>query len=764
MTRNESGDGSTMIPGSATVRWFYACLALASIAVGLPANAEPGPAIQGSRQRIGLVLGGGGAKAAAHVGVIRVLDEMRIPIDCVVGTSMGALVGGTYASGMTAEELETAIRSISWQGTIAFEGKREKVPMRRKLSGVTYSNTLEFGLKNGRITAPAGFINTQNIEQTIQYLVARSRGVTDFDRLPIRYRAIATDMQSGEIAVLSQGDLARAMRASMSVPGVFAPVTIDGHVLGDGGLSRNMPVDIARETCADVVIAVAVPNPVPTPEEMQSPITMMSRTIDVLVGANEKAQLDTLGPDDVKIVVQTGEIGPASFDKVGDAIPVGRAAALEHRAALARYSVPEAEYLAWRESVSRSSRGEVQLAGVTINGLERVNPAYVLDKLGLESGSVVDEATVARHVNDVFALSDFESATYVLSGDPGRPRLDLALAEKSWGPNILRFDVGLYMGTDTNTAFTIGGDFVRTWINDRGGELHGALRFGRTSRFDASLYQPVDTSQTWFVEPGVTVQRSLEDLYADGEAVTRYEFQQAMGYLDIGRVFGTRSELRAGIRAGSQWATRQIAITDFPEIDGEGYGGVSLSYTYDSRDRDALASKGVLTRVNYFRSEENLGAIGHYERIEGTATVAVPVGQNVAYLRASGGSSLDTPLPVYDMFTLGGPISMPGLNLGELRGNSYWSAQASYLQKVADISVLFGHSLYMGAALTAADMSGRIDFLYEQPIYSGAIVLGGRTPLGPLTFSLALTSQDEWQFVFGLGRPIDERTITDPVW
>ena len=753
-----------MIPGSTIARWCCAWLALASAAGGATAHAEPDSAAQGARPRIGLVLGGGGAKGAAHVGVIRVLDELRIPIDCVVGTSMGALIGGTYASGMTAEELETAIRSISWQGALAFEGKREKLPMRRKLAGVTYSNTLEFGVKGGRITAPAGFINTQNIEQTIQYLVARSRGITDFDRLPIRFRAVATDMQSGEIAVLSEGDLARAMRASMSVPGVFAPVTIDGHILGDGGLSRNVPVDIARETCADVVIAVALPNPVPTPEEMQSPITMMSRTIDVLVGANEKQQLDTLGPDDVKIVVQTSEIGSASFDKVNDAIPVGRAAALEHRAELARYSVPEAEYLAWRGSVARTSRGEVQLAGVTINGLERVNPAYVLDKLGLESGSIVDEAAVARHVNDVFALSDFETATYVLSGDPGRPRLDLALTEKSWGPNILRFDVGLYMGTDTNTAFTIGGDYLRTWINNRGGELHGALRFGRTSRFDASLYQPIDTPQAWFVEPGVTAQRSIEDIYADGEAVTRYEFKQATGYFDIGRVFGTRSELRAGIRAGSQWAKRQIAFTDLPEINGEGYGGVSLSYTYDSRDRDALASKGVLTRIRYFRGEENLGAIGHYELIEGTATIAVPVRRNVAYLRASGGSSLDTLLPVYDMFTLGGPISMPGLNLGELRGNSYWSAQASYLQKVADISVVFGHSLYMGLTLTAADMSGRIDFLYEEPIYSGAIVLGGRTPLGPLTLSLALTSQNEWQFVFGLGRPIEERAITDPVW
>jgi NTE family protein len=742
-------------------RFAGALLLLASLAIAVPAEAGPDPADTTSRPRIGLVLGGGGAKGAAHVGVIRVLDEMRIPIDCIVGTSVGALVGGAYASGMTAEELERAIRGISWQGTIAFEGRREKVPMRRKLAGVTYSNTLEFGIKDRRITTPAGLINTQNVEQTIQSLVDRSRGIVDFDRLPIRFRAVATDMQRGEMAVLAHGDLARAMRASMAVPGVFAPVVIDGQVLGDGGLMRNLPVDIARETCADVVIAVALPNAVPTAEEMLSPITMMSRTIDVLVGANEAAQLATLGPRDVGIVI---DIIGSSFDRVGDAIPIGRAAAVARRAELARYSVPEAEYVAWRSSVARKELGEVTLAGVTIQGLERVNPAFVLDKLDLHGGSVVDQAEINRKVDNLFALSDFESARYALSGDLDNPVLDLRLREKSWGPHIVRFDLGLYMGTGANTAFTIGGDYIHSWINQRGGELHGALRVGRTSGLEASLYQPIDTAQTWFVEPGVMAQRSLEDFYIDGNAAARYELEHALAFLDVGRVFGTRSELRAGVRAGAQWALHEIAVPEFPEIHGEGYGGVAVGYTYDSRDREALASRGVVARLNYFRGIEALGAVGHYDRLEATATVAVPIGDNVAYLRASGGSALDTLLPVYDLFTLGGPISMPGLALGELRGSSYWSAQASYLQKVADISPVFGHALFLGATLTAADMSGRVDFERRAPIYSGAIVLGARTPLGPASLSLALTSETSWQLVFGLGRPIEERSITDPAW
>ncbi|MBK7903082.1 MAG: patatin-like phospholipase family protein [Proteobacteria bacterium] len=345
------GNGSTRGFAAILLCAYVTCVAFPALSHAAEITAVEAPAQP--RPRIGLVLGGGGAKGAAHLGVLGVLDEMRIPVDCIIGTSMGALVGGTYASGMSADELETAIRAISWQEAIGRRGLRAQVPMRRKLTSNTYSNSLEFGVRDGRLVAPSGLINTQNVDLTIQYLVGRSRGIAEFDRLPIPFRAVATDMQNGEMVVLDRGDLALAMRASMAVPGVFSPVNIDGRILGDGGLTRNVPVDIARQTCADVVIAVAVPNPLPTAAELRSPLTLMSRTLDVLIGANERQQLDTLGPDDVKIVIEMGDIGSASFDRVNDAIPLGRAAALAHRDALARYAVTEDEYLAWRESASR---------------------------------------------------------------------------------------------------------------------------------------------------------------------------------------------------------------------------------------------------------------------------------------------------------------------------------------------------------------------------------------------------------------------------
>ena len=725
---------------------------------------DPGEATTAHRPRIGLVLGGGGAKGAAHVGVLAALEQLRIPIDCVVGTSMGALVGGTFAAGRTAREVEDAVRAISWQEAIARRGLRSKVPMRRKLSGSVYSNGLEFGLGDGRLITPSGFLSTQNIDLTIQYLVSRSRDIRDFDQMPIPFRAIATDMQRGEMVVLASGDLAQAMRASMAVPGVFAPVTIDGRLLGDGGLTRNVPVDIARETCADVVIAAAVPNPMPDPEDLRSPLTLVARTLDVLIGANERQQLDTLGPQDVKIIIDMGDIGSASFDRVQDAIPLGHAATLARRAELERYALPEAEYLAWRSAHTRQLRESMTLAGVTVQGAQRVNEDFVRHTLGLQAGDVVDNAAIAKRVTSVFALSDFETVGYALSGDPERPTLDVLLQEKSWGPNIVRFDLGFHLGTDENTAFTIGADFLRAWVNERGGEIHGAARIGRTTGLDLALNQPLDAAQRWFVEPGVTLQRSLEDVFADGESIARYRFSHGWGYLDAGRVFGNHTELRAGLRAGGQSVQREIGIPDLPEISGEGYGGITARLTHDTRDRDVLWTDGTLLRVTYFRGMEGLGAVDDYDRLEAMAVTAVPFGDSVAYFRASGGSSFGAQLPVYDAFTLGGPVSMPGFSVGELRGSNYWSAHASFLHRVADISYVFGQALYAGLNISAADIDDRIGLTPDDPVYSTGLVLTGRTPLGPVSLSLAFTSESDWQFVFGLGRPIEERAITDPVW
>lgn len=699
------------------------------------------------------------------MGVIQALDEMRIPVDCIVGTSMGALVGGIYASGKSAAEVDKLVRAIDWQETLAFASLREKLPMRRKQAGITYSNSLEFGVKNGGITAPAGIINTQHVEQVIRDLVHTSAGQGDFDKLPIPFRSVATDMQSGEMVVFDHGDLSQAMRASMAVPGVFSPTLVEGRVLGDGGLVRNLPVDVARSSCADVVIAVWLSTPTPDRDALLSPFALISRSLDVVIDANVRQQLASLTPSDVAIRIDTRDIGAADFNRIEEAIPLGKIAAFAHRDKLARFMVPESEYAAWRNSKTAPRSADVQLAGVEIKGTERVSVPYVLSSLDIKPGMTVNERLLDEQVAAVFSLGDFESVSYRLRGDPARPLMEIDAIEKSWGPRLLRFDLGLAASIGGETPFVLRGDYLHHWINRAGGEIHGAAQIGRTSLAEVSLYQPFDTRHKWFVEPALRLQRSLEDVYINGDAVARFDLRHGYGALDIGRTFGRSAEFRIGLRGGVASANTDIAA---PEITGTGtqnQNGWTAKFIYDTRNTPLQPTRGWLARMDYFSSEESFGSDTDYQRLDALVQTALPFRHDVVVLALAGGSSFDSPLPTYEAFVLGGPLSFPGYRIGELRGTEYWTGSISYLRKIADISQLFGHALYLGMQLGAGEMQGiaplDIGNSYNNTLYTGSIFFTGRTPIGPASLSIGIGSERRWRLSIGVGRPIEEGTIMD---
>ena len=314
--------------GSATVLF-------GSLGSGWAAAAE-----SDSRPRIGLVLAGGGAKGGAHVGVLKVLEELHVPIDCIAGTSMGALIGGGYASGIPAGELEKFLVGIDWKKVVGSQGRRDLEPIEQKRAGVTYSNDFELGITPNGITTPGGLINTSNVEDLLRVYVASARLETDFDKLPIPYRAVATDMVSGSMVVLDDGDLATAMRASMAIPGAFAPVLMDDKILSDGGLVRNIPIDVARNLCADHVIVVNLVEPSADPAKLQTATQLLGRMMDVMIEANETLQLQTIRPGDIRIDVEMGTIGTADFERVPETIPLGEAAARSMSSALANTPYP----------------------------------------------------------------------------------------------------------------------------------------------------------------------------------------------------------------------------------------------------------------------------------------------------------------------------------------------------------------------------------------------------------------------------------------
>jgi NTE family protein len=717
------------------------------------------------RPKIGLVLAGGGAKGAAHIGVLRVLDELRIPVDCVVGTSMGALVGATFATGVPPAEIERQVLAIDWERTIGGQGRRDRMPIKRKLATLNYTLPLEIGLSRDGMRMPGGLIVTQEIEQFLRTLVAPFRYTRDFDELPIPFRAVATDMVAGEVVILDEGDLSEAMRASMALPGVFSPVTVDGKVLSDGGMMRNLPVDIGRELCADVVIAVWMSSPAAEAAGLSSAISLLGRSIDVMINANERLQIESLTPRDVAIDVAMGDIGTSDFTRIPEAVELGRRAADAMREQLARYSVPEAEYAAWLASLSRTQAPETALAEVRIVGTQRVNPEYVRAQLdNALPGAVLTPAAIADDTERVYALGDFEGVDYVLSGPTGARVVDIVPKEKGWGPNFFRFDLGLatYEGGDLFAIVRL--DHDRTWMNSRGAQWHNALQLGRQSLVVSDFYQPLDVRQRFFVQPILSSQEKIEDIYLDRDRIARYELRERYAQVDVGVNFGTTTQLRLGLRNGWHEATVDTGVPALPELERTTDTSYQLRAFFDTRNSVALPTRGAFITSRYVDSDDSLGGEFDYSLAEALWVQSFGVrGDNSLSVAVGGGDVLSGELPVTELFTVGGVRTFPGLRPGELRGSSYWSMGARYAWQLVDISPLSGQALYAGVRAQVGEMRKRFDGLEPEVLYGLSGSVSGRTPVGPFMFSLGYVDGGEWQVQFTLGRPVPEGSLFDEV-
>ena len=406
------------------------CCGSANLGAGDVASQHP---------RIGLVLAGGGAKGGAHVGVLKVLEEQRVPIDCIAGTSMGALVGAGYASGLPAAELEAFVTGIDWQSVVGGVGRRSLQPIEQKRLENAASTPVELGLQQGQIVTPGGLTDTSAIDDLLRSYVARARMVPDFDQLPIPFRAVATDLVTGKMVVLKSGDLATAMRASMAIPGAFAPVTGNGYILADGGMVRNIPIDIARETCADVVIVVNLVEPSTPPERLVQATQLLARSMDVMLEANEIAQLRDL--DGTRHTHRRAD-GRHRYGRL-HARTRDDPAAVNRRPASSRIDsrpspCPSRRTPAWRARVTTQQAIETRVADVRIEGLKRVNPDYLRSFTTIHPGDTVDIAAISADAARMSALDDIESVAYRFEGDLDNPVLVWLPTEASVGPDVLR--------------------------------------------------------------------------------------------------------------------------------------------------------------------------------------------------------------------------------------------------------------------------------------------------------------------------------------
>lgn len=739
-----------------------ACLALLALPPGVAAETVTpgGDGVATPRPRIGLVLAGGGAKGGAHIGVLKVLEQQRIPIDCIAGTSMGALIGAGYAAGLPADEIERFVTAIKWDAVIGGAGRRPLEPIQQKRLATAASTPVELGIANGHIVTPGGLTNTSGIDDLLRTYVAHARTVVDFDRLPIPFRAVSTDMVSGKMVVLKSGDLARAMRASMAIPGAFAPVVGDGYILADGGMVRNIPVDVARDLCADIVIVVNLVEPETAPENLVQATQLLARSMDVMLQSNELLQLQTLTERDIRIDVPMGDIGTADFERTPETIPLGVTAAQAVAGRLAEHALPVDEYAAWRQNVTTRQEIETRVAAVRFDGLTRVNPEYLQSLTTIKAGDTVNVDAISADAARISALQDLDSVGYRLDGDPASPTLVWLPSEISVGPNVMRPSIGVHASGAGDLKFVLGVQHVRSWLNRRGAYWHNNLQVGYETKLTTGLYQPFDVAQRWFVEPQLFAVRAAEDLYFDGDRIATYRFIDKGGQVDLGLNLGKVAQLRVGYLSTDRRAEAQTGDPRLPEVDVHD-AGLAFSAVYDSRNAPTFATGGISAKLEYLQSDGSLGADRDWERIEAGLRTAVPIGRNLAWISVAGGADLsDETIPGDRAFALGGPRTLPAYQLDELRVGSYWLADVNFLWRLKTLVPVKNQVIYGGVGLQAAGLYDRIDLVEDSEILGASMYLGGPTPIGTFTIGIGFTEDNLGVWV-SLGRPIGSGSMLD---
>jgi NTE family protein len=738
-----------------THRALAIATALAMLAVvrhGLAAETAP-PIAAPTAPRIGLALSGGGARGLAHVGVLKVLEELRVPIHCVTGTSMGAIVGGTFAAGRSPAEMEKIVLAADWNEVFSDHPPRAEISVRRKIDDYQTLFAPEFGLKDGRLALPKGVIAGVSIESFFRVLATPAFGISNFQKLPIPFRAMATDIETGEAVVLDHGSVAQAMRASMSVPGAIAPVEIDGRLLVDGGIANNLPIDEARKLCADVVIAVNISTPPLKRKEITSALSVAAQLVNFLGKQNVDDQLKNLGKQDVLITPDLGDISMVTFDRSADAIRIGEQATRAMADSLKRYSLPPQQYAELRATQTAESKALGTVDEIRFEGLERTNPEVLRALVASKPGEPLSEAKIGTDLRRIYGRGDFESISYHLSGDIGARAMVIEPREKSWGPDYLKFGLGLSSDFHGDNTFNLLGQYRRTWLNRLGGESLTQAQVGEDTHLASEFYQPLDEAGRWFVAPNVLIGQKTRGLFAGDDKVADYLVRVGRVGLDAGTVLGTWGQLRVGPIWSRVDAHVDTGSPVLPSVR-ENTAGLRALMFVDQTDHAWFPTHGFGATGSAYAATTSLGSAHNYQRLEGSIRGASSWGSDTLNYSVSGGTDLGSGMPPYETFTLGGPLRLSGYRINQFAGRKFAFARAMYYHRAFALPDLLGSGVYVGGSLEAGRVTDRFDNgPSEGTLWSGSVFLGADTAAGPAYLGLGAGKAGHWALYLLLGAP-----------
>lgn len=742
-------------------RFFFAGVLL-SAAVSIPASpafAEASPSSPVGR--VCLVLSGGGARGFAHIGALEALQQLHVPIDCIAGTSMGAIVGGLYAEGVSVDVLRSQVSGMDWRSVLSSRPAREGLNFRRKQADEQMPGGIEFGLSDrGQVQFPNAAVNTTQLEQVLTNLTLPAIAVRDFNDLPIPFRAVATNMVTGQKVILQQGTLANALRASMSVPGVFPPTEVDGALLGDGGLVDNLPVDVARDMGAQHIVAINIGTPLEPREALDNIVGLTSQMINILIEQNVRAQIATLGPGDVLISPDLGKLSSLDFQAGDRAIKIGYEAVMAARDRLAPLALPPAQYARWRDAFARRAQALVAqmrfnapLAAVEVRGLAPGADKTLQAQLQQKAGEPLNFNAVRHDVDRLFGLGDFSRVDYRLIDAPPGPVLEYRLQSKPWGPNYLRFGLGLYTDLRNQSRFSLQLAQRRPWLNSLGGEWRNDLQIGWRNRWFSEVYQPLDARDSVFVSPYFDLDARPVDVYQGDNPIVRYRLNTRRVGVDLGVPVSGYGEVRLGLSRANISADYLLGQTGL--VDGQTLreGGVRALAIFDRLDHAYFPTSGWRTRLEVFAARTGLGSDSNYDRIDLFGQGDYSVGRHTVEVAARAASFRDRQGLGLDYFSLGGFDALSGYREGQLIGNYLVYGRLGYRYELTTPG-LFGGASYLGLVYERGNTwTQRSAVSLGDLRQSVGTYLGTDTPLGPVYFGVAKAPGQKVNVYLTLGRP-----------
>ncbi len=688
-------------------------------------------AVAKERPLIGLVLSGGGARGAAHVGVLKVLDELRIPIDIITGTSMGAVVGGLYAYGYSSAELARLVTKTDWDDIFIDRAPRQQLNFRRKLDEYNYLIKKEAGFRDGNIIIPKGLIQGQKLSLALKSLTLSAP--QDFDLFPIRFRAVAADIESGEAVALGSGELATAMRASVSIPGIFSPVEWKDRLLVDGGFANNVPIRLARELGADILIVVDLSTEPRSRAELTTPLSILNQIMGFQILHNSIEQINTLGPQDILMQPDMGANSSMDFQSGTEMVNNGVAATESVLSRLKQLSLSADMYEQYKSSRRKKADKPLVIDNIIIENQSRLSTDVIRAQFDIEPGEPLDRQLLEQNLAQLYGLDIFSTVDYAIDQSATQTNLIIKAQEKSWGPDYLRFGMSFESDLDGSSKFNVAGNYTRTPINASGGEWRSDVQLGYDQHVDFQLYQPTDKRLLHYVDAQAGYSQVHSGRYESGRQAADYTITATKFGLGAGSLFGNWGRLDFNVISQSGYTEPNIG--DLSQGRNKiSSGGWTVDFSYDQLDSINFPKTGTASFVTWESAMPSLGATAKedflgislmHARTRHAATLLM-------WLGVSGIVNSEQAVPIGP--TLGGFLNMSGLEESELAGRYAGVMRFVYYKEIGSSKSALNVPFYVGGSMEFGRIWNDLHTSNHTGslLYAGSLLFALDTPVGPL--------------------------------